>query len=239
MQYGKLTIMVVDDQALVRSLLIQVIKGLGFVQERIHQAVDGMTALRSLNARHVDVVLCDISMEPMGGLDLLKEVRMGRPHVTPSTIPFIFLSGHSERQNVELAVQLHADGFIVKPPKPADIEKTLSNAFTRERPEGNPLHYAHISTGTEYDRTCGFRVGTHGFELADSQDLAVIGKSAVELTLAEVEPDSLLMADVVTPDGHLLLPKGKRITAGQIRTLHRNRSYGVRSLIVADESQFE
>lgn len=237
MQYDKLSIMVVDDQSLVRTLIAQVLKGMGFTTDHIHQAVDGMNALRSLNVRTIDAVLCDISMEPMCGLDLLKEVRMGRPHMSASNMPFIFLSGHSERHNVELAVQLDADGFIVKPPKPAEIEKALNLAFTRKRPEPAPLRYADIATGTEYDRSFGFRLGGNGFELANSQDLP---GEALEQALNEVEPDALLMADVLTASGHVLLRKGKRITAAQLRTLCRNVDmYGVHNLRVANESPSE
>lgn len=236
MEYGKCTILVVDDQTLVRSLIVQVLKGLGFVSEHLHQAVDGMGALRSLNARPIDVVLCDINMEPVGGLDLLKEVRMGRPHLSPSNMPFIFLSGHAERQNVQLAAQLHADGFIVKPPKPVDIEKALEVAFSRKRPDPAPFRYAAIVTGTEYDRSYGFRLGDSGFELTHPGELPP-AEQGLRLPVEEVQSDALLLADVVSPTGHALLKRGKRITAAQLRTLRNNIDiYGIQTLLVMDES---
>jgi CheY-like chemotaxis protein len=236
MQYDKCSIMVVDDQTLVRSLIVQVLKGLGFVQEHIHQAVDGMGALRSLNVRNIDVVLCDINMEPVCGLDLLKEVRMGRPHISASNLPFIFLSGHAERQNVQLAAQLHADGFIVKPPKPIDIEKALEVAFSRKRPDPAPFRYASVVTGTEYDRSYGFKLGDNGFELSHSQELPS-AEEACLLPIQEVEADALLLADVASPTGHVLLRRGKRITAAQLRTLRNNIDiYGIKNLLVLDES---
>jgi len=236
MEYGKYSILVVDDQTLVRSLIVQVLKGLGFTTEHIHQAVDGMGALRSLNTRPLDVVLCDISMEPVGGLDLLKEVRMGRPHLSPSNIPFIFLSGHAERQNVQLAAQLHADGFVVKPPKPVDIEKALETAFSRPRPEPAPFRYAAVVTGTEYDRSYGFRLGACGFELTQTKDLPSADE-AVLVPIEQAQADALLLADLISPTGHPLLTRGKRITAAQLRTLRNNVDvYGIQHLLIMDES---
>lgn len=234
MEYNKISIIVVDDQTLVRSLIVQVLKGLGFVQEHIHQSIDGMSALRSLNTRVIDVVLCDISMEPMGGLDLLKEVRMGRPLLSVSNMPFIFLSGYAERQNVQLAAQLHADGFVVKPPKPVDIEKALEVAFSRPRPDPAPFRYASIVTGTEYDRSYGFKLGDTTFEMSNKE--LPPADEALRTPIQEVEADALLLADVVSPTGHVLLSRGKRITAAQIRTLCNNADvYGIETLLIMDE----
>ena len=112
----KLRILVVDDQLLVRSLLTQSLKAMGVNPENIYQAIDGATAKRALDGKPVDLVLCDLQMEPMNGMDLLKEIRCGRT-MNPPNMPFVFLSGHAEKQNIVLAAQLHADGFVIKPPQ--------------------------------------------------------------------------------------------------------------------------
>ena len=96
-------------------------------------------------------MLCDVQMTPMNGMDLLKELRCGHT-MNPSNLPFVFLSGHADRSNVVLASQLHADGFVVKPPKPADVEKAIVAAMQRKRPEIDPFSYYGVATGSEYDR---------------------------------------------------------------------------------------
>ncbi|RXZ43486.1 response regulator transcription factor [Crenobacter cavernae] len=234
LDYSKLSILVVDDQTLVRSLLAQLLKGLGFAVDHVHQAVDGLSALRSLNVRAVDVVLCDISMLPLNGLDLLKELRMGRPLATPSNVPFIFLSGHAERHNVELAAGLDADGFVVKPPKPVDIEKALGFALTRPRPAPDPFRYTHIATGSEYDRSHGFRLGVIGPALVLADDACF--ERARPQSLSDVGQDALLAEDLVSPTGRLLLRRGKRITAAQLAALReRPERFGVVELVIEDE----
>jgi DNA-binding NarL/FixJ family response regulator len=101
---AKLKILVVDDQSLVRMLVSQSLQAMGIRAENISQAPDS-TAMRTLDMRMVDLVLCDVEMKPMNGLDLLKELRCGHT-ANVSNLPFIILSGHADRSNVTVAVQL-------------------------------------------------------------------------------------------------------------------------------------
>lgn len=226
----KLKILVVDDQSLVRTLVSQSLQTMGIRAEHISQAPDGSAAMRTLDMRMVDLVLCDVEMKPMNGLDLLKELRCGHT-ANASNLPFIILSGHADRSNVTVAVKLHADGFVVKPPKPADVEKAITQALKRARPEVDPFSYYSVDTGTDYDKKVFRRLFEPGAE-----DLPAVQEEIV--TIHSAKPGSVLAADLRSKSGHLLLPQGASISANQLAVL-RNFSdrYGVHQLEIETSDQ--
>ncbi|WP_198414561.1 response regulator [Chromobacterium phragmitis] len=225
---ARLRIMIVDDQTLVRTLISQALQSMGIKQEHIFQAADGTAAMRLLDIRMVDIVLCDVQMQPMNGMDLLKELRCGHT-ANVSNLPFVFLSGHADRTNVVLASQLHADGFVVKPPKPADVEKAIQVAMSRERPEIDPFSYYNVATGTEYDKKVFGRL----FETRSP-----VSQEEPEercLTLDKIKPGSLLTRDLRSRAGHLLLPRGATISANQLTVLRDySERYGVAHIYVSE-----
>jgi response regulator of citrate/malate metabolism len=143
--------------------------------------------MRTLDMRMVDLVLCDVEMKPMNGLDLLKELRCGHT-ANASNLPFIILSGHADRSNVTVAVKLHADGFVVKPPKPADVEKAITQALKRARPEVDPFSYYSVDTGTDYDKRCSVACSNRGRGFARCAGEVV--------TIHSAKPGSVLAADL-------------------------------------------
>lgn len=229
---SKLSILIVDDQSLVRTLISQTLQTMGFKLDQIYQAADGTTGMRTLDLRMMNLVLCDVEMQPMNGLDLLKMVRCGHTN-NPSNIPFLFLSGHADRSNVVTAVKLHADGFIVKPPKPADVEKAIHSALTRPRPEIDPFSYYHVSTGTEFDK----KVFATLFETAQEEEKDT--NEGPPLALKQIRPGAILAKDLYSHTGHLLLPRGSSITANQLSVLKEfSNRYGV-SVIHIEQDEDE
>ncbi|WP_024304491.1 response regulator [Pseudogulbenkiania sp. MAI-1] len=233
--FARLKVLVVDDQVLVRTLMTQALRNMGLRPEAILQAADGAAAIRTLDIRQVDLVLCDIQMDGMDGIGLLKELRCGQT-ANPSNLPFIFLSGHADRTNVLAAARLHADGFIVKPPKPADVEKAIELALTKPRPEADPFRYFSVATGETHARPAHLPhaatlLEPSGFE--ESHHFA-----GILLPLEGVKPGMVLARDLTNLSGHLLLPKGTRITATQLTALRNFRDrYGVSHLSVMEPDQ--
>lgn len=225
--FSRMRVLVVDDQMLVRSLVTQVLRVMGFLQENISQAVDGTFAKRTLEAKPIDIVLCDVQMEPMNGLDVLKDLRCGRTN-NPPNLPFVFLSGHPEKSNIVIAAQLHTDGFIIKPPKPADMEKTLRQALGRQRPEIDPFAYYKIATGTMYDR--------HTFGVLIQQASQSLDEDGVKAPLAVVQPGSVLARDLFNHTGQLLLQRGSAITKTQLQVLRQfPERFGVAEIAICAE----
>src|SRR4051812_14848506 len=86
-------ILVVDDQLMIRTIVKRLVSNLGFV--KISDAEDGNDAMLQMLSAKPDLVVCDIFMEPMNGLDLLKQVRTGKAAV-PRNLPFALLTSHGE-----------------------------------------------------------------------------------------------------------------------------------------------
>ncbi|POZ61719.1 response regulator [Chromobacterium alticapitis] len=227
----RLRILIVDDQTLVRTLISQALQSMGIRQEHIFQAADGTAAMRLLDIRMVDIMLCDVQMQPMNGMDLLKELRCGHT-ANVSNLPFVFLSGHADRSNVVLASQLHADGFVVKPPKPADVEKAIQTAMQRVRPEIDPFSYYHVATGTEYDKKVFGRLFESRAPVAQDEPEECC------LSLDQIKPGSRLTRDLRSKAGHLLLPRGATISANQLTVLKDySERYGVAQIFVLESPE--
>ena len=103
-------ILVVDDYNTMLRILKNLLKQLGF--NNVDQAMDGAEALQKLNASAFDFIISDWNMEPMTGIELLRQVR-GNEKL--KHIPFIMITAESKTENVIAAQQAGVSNYIVKP----------------------------------------------------------------------------------------------------------------------------
>ncbi len=103
-------ILVVDDYQTMLRILKNLLKQLGF--SNVEAAMDGGEALTLLQASSFDFIISDWNMEPMTGIELLKEVR-GNEKL--KHIPFIMITAESKTENVIAAQQAGVSNYIVKP----------------------------------------------------------------------------------------------------------------------------
>jgi len=130
LDFSKLTVLVVDDQEYIRKLVVQCLKRLGVVG--MAEAADGPTALEILGRASPSVVLCDIRMQPIGGLEVLRKVRAGEGIRNPD-VPFIFLTTDSDRETVKHAIEAHVDGYMVKPASPQELKNKITAVLNRRQ----------------------------------------------------------------------------------------------------------
>ena len=114
------SILIVDDYKTMLRIIRNLLRQLGF--EDIDEASDGRHALRRMRDRSYDLVISDWSMQPMGGLDLLKEMRAGREL---RQVPFVMIAADDGRENVTAAQDAGASGYIVKPFNAATLKTEL------------------------------------------------------------------------------------------------------------------
>ncbi len=126
---GKLTFLVVDDQDYVRSLIVQLLKRLG--AGRVLEEPDGAAALERLKAVTPDFVLCDVKMDPVDGLEFLRQVRNGGKGVGNPRLPIVFLTSDSDRATVMTAIQNDVDGYLVKPVSLADLKAKINSVLNK------------------------------------------------------------------------------------------------------------
>lgn len=120
----KMNILVVDDYATMRRIIKNLLNQLGFAN--IEQAADGAQALQILRATQIGLVVSDWNMEPMTGLQLLKEVRAD---AKLKDLPFIMVTAESKTENIIAAKKAGVNNYIVKPFNAATLKTKLENVL--------------------------------------------------------------------------------------------------------------
>jgi two-component system chemotaxis response regulator CheY len=123
-----LTVMVVDDAPFVRRTVVYILRKLGF--QRVVEAENGTQAAEYCIAHAFDLIVCDINMAPMNGLDFLKKMRVDKSFKRADT-PVIFLTQETEKDIVKQAGALGVDAFIVKPPSVTALEQRINHILRR------------------------------------------------------------------------------------------------------------
>jgi len=114
--------LVVDDIPAIRRLLTQMLQQLG-VASPIRQAADGLEAWELLQEHLYDVVVCDINMPRMTGLELLKRLR---GHPRHENTPFLLITGEVAEDIVAAAVENEVDGYLLKPFRLPALQRQLA-----------------------------------------------------------------------------------------------------------------
>ena len=113
------TILVVDDSLSNRKALRLVLEGMGHV---VHTAVDGLDALQVMNNIAVDMVLTDMEMPRMNGLEMTQAIRIW-PEM--KDLPVIMITSRSTRKHRDLAEQAGVDGYLTKPVQTAALQEQI------------------------------------------------------------------------------------------------------------------
>ena len=119
---NKKSILVVDDEAIIRDLCGRALKGY-----RIVEAGDGEEALRLFERGGIDVVLTDVMMPRMGGIELLKRLKEAEP-----TLVVIVMTGFADKDIILNALKADADDFITKPLNLLQLKTAIDNALVKK-----------------------------------------------------------------------------------------------------------
>jgi two-component system chemotaxis response regulator CheY len=115
-----MSILVVDDYKTMLRIIRNLLKQLGF--NNVDEATDGSMALQKLRSKEYGLVISDWNMEPMTGLQLLREVRQD---VSLKDLPFVMITAESKTDNVVAAKQAGVNNYIVKPFNAATLKSKL------------------------------------------------------------------------------------------------------------------
>ena len=115
-------VLVVDDSAAIRKILTRVLRQTGMAIQTIHEAGDGQEALAVMAQHRVDLVLSDINMPKMDGLQLLASLK-----ASPQWhhIPVVMITTEGGETKVAEAVRLGAAGYVRKPFTADQIKEKL------------------------------------------------------------------------------------------------------------------
>ena len=117
-------ILIIDDERAIRKTLSEILSFEGY---KIDEAADGEEGLKKFTEKTYDIVLCDIKMPKLDGLEFLEKSREVNPE-----IPIIMISGHGNIDTAVEAVKKGAFDFISKPPDLNRLLITIRNAAERQ-----------------------------------------------------------------------------------------------------------
>jgi len=120
-------ILIIEDEAAIRRVLTKILseENDSYVVEDVE---DGMQGLEKIKNEDYDLVLCDIKMPKMDGVEVLEAVKKIKPE-----IPMVMISGHGDIETAVNTMRLGAFDYISKPPDLNRLLNTVRNALDRKK----------------------------------------------------------------------------------------------------------
>jgi len=119
---GDATIMLVDDEESIQKLLTYPLEREGYT---VIQARDGEEALRRFAEQPIDLVVLDIMLPRLDGIEVCRRLRTG------SAVPIIMLTARDDEVDKVLGLELGADDYITKPFSPKDLASRVEALLAR------------------------------------------------------------------------------------------------------------
>ena len=118
--------LIVDDFSTMRRIVRNLLKEIGFTNAE--EAEDGQVALTMLKNSKFDFVVSDINMPNMNGFELLKNIRADD---ALKSIPVLMVTAEAKKEDIVLAAQTGASGYIVKPFTKATLEEKVQKILQK------------------------------------------------------------------------------------------------------------
>lgn len=164
-------ILVVDDDAHLREVVRYALAREGYA---VREAADGRQALDALANQPADLVVLDVLMPEMDGLEVCRELRRS------SDVPILFLSSRGEELDKVLGLEMGGDDYLTKPFSPRELVSRIRAVLRRARP-------APKAERTDATYTCG------AIKLDAEQHRVWAGQDEVALTVTEFRILAVLM----------------------------------------------
>ena len=119
-------ILIVEDEASIRRVLVKILSEEDKSHE-IYEAEDGLIALNKIKKENFDLVLCDIKMPKMDGIEVLEFAKKIKPE-----IPIVMISGHGDLDTAVASMKKGAYDYISKPPDLNRLLNTVRNAIDKK-----------------------------------------------------------------------------------------------------------
>ena len=119
-------ILIIEDEVAIRRVLSKIISEES-ASYQVFEAEDGLKGLEMLLKEEYDLILCDIKMPKMDGVEVLEKIKKANP-----TIPVVMISGHGDLETAVNTMRLGAFDYISKPPDLNRLLNTVRNALVRK-----------------------------------------------------------------------------------------------------------
>lgn len=214
-----LSVLIVDDEAFQRRILREVLRNLGFA--KIKEADSGQFAVVAMTEQHFDLVLSDVQMPGMNGLELLRQVRTGQTQLARDT-RFIILTSFSNTEVLGTAMALDVNGFLAKPIRIGLVMEKLDRAVQETFQVRGQAEYESVVTSLpSLEETRRQAIGRY----SPAENLAV-GANETAIPIAQLRVGMCVTKALFASDGTLLIPAGTVLTQ-----LFINRLWDLNSLL--------
>ena len=119
-------ILIIEDEAAIRRVLNKILSEEN-KNYQVEEAEDGLEGMEKIKDNDYDLVLCDIKMPKMDGVEVLEATRKIKPE-----IPVVMISGHGDLDTAVNTMRLGAFDYISKPPDLNRLLNTVRNALDRK-----------------------------------------------------------------------------------------------------------
>ncbi|KJD34697.1 Fis family transcriptional regulator [Tamlana nanhaiensis] len=119
-------ILVIEDEAAIRRVLVKILSEENDTY-KVDEAEDGLSGIEKIKNDDFDLVLCDIKMPKMDGVEVLEATKKIKPE-----IPFVMISGHGDLDTAVNTMRMGAFDYISKPPDLNRLLNTVRNALDRK-----------------------------------------------------------------------------------------------------------
>jgi DNA-binding NtrC family response regulator len=120
-------ILIIEDEAAIRRVLVKILSEEN-TSYTVEEAEDGAAGYEKIKNTDYDLVLCDIKMPKMDGVELLEAVKKIKPE-----IPIVMISGHGDMETAINTMRLGAFDYISKPPDLNRLLNTVRNALDKKQ----------------------------------------------------------------------------------------------------------
>lgn len=120
-------ILIIEDEASIRRVLVKILTEEN-TQYKVFEAEDGLAGTEMIKNTDFDLVLCDIKMPKMDGVEVLEAVKKIKPE-----IPMVMISGHGDLDTAVNTMRMGAFDYISKPPDLNRLLNTIRNALDKKQ----------------------------------------------------------------------------------------------------------
>ena len=254
--------LIADDKAFLRNIIQNMLTRCRV--GKIKHAANGDEAMKVLAESQgaIDCVLCDWNMEPVDGLELLRSIRTGRVRDVPRDLRVIMLTGHSDEHVVRTALDMDANGYVVKPMSMDKLVDAINRAFAKptdlkpaedydsigvvnlpedtlsETGKRTPPWVLLSGMGEEQRRNRAGRLeeirraATGKAVEKTSKERPIVNRQLLDV--ANIEVGKVLVEDIYSEEGRILLTAGTKLTTSllkRLRSLADDSAIDVRLLV--------
>lgn len=125
--FDDLSVLVIDDSKFIRDTVRRILRSIGV--SKIRMAPNGMVGLKMVSEDQFDVVLCDLSMEPINGMRFVEFLRK-HENAKLRDLPVIILTMHNEQEIVKKAIEQGINGYLLKPVSIKSIKERIEQVLS-------------------------------------------------------------------------------------------------------------